>query len=107
MTTATPVPPHDIRSFVTDIPLTTSTAGHGAASVTPAFLTVTSDRVRLNGDETTLEDLPDRFADLRTEESVLPVLVSAPRGVTAQRLTDLLATLRDVPQITVTVLEPT
>ena len=84
-----------------ELPLTG--AGSGGATpgeAPPRFLQLLPEALRLNGGEIALEALP---AALEGEEG--QVLVALGPEVTAQRLTDLLAVLRGVPGLSVTVLE--
>lgn len=70
--------------------------GNGAA---PAFVQIGPGRLALNGRALTLSALPAALAGHPT------ALVSLDNGTTAQRLVDLLAALRGVPGLSVTVLE--
>lgn len=78
-------------------------AGSGSvATEPPVFLRLSPDTVDVNGEGTPLPALPDRMGALAAEGA--PVLVAMTGAVTAQRLTDLLAALRAVPGLRVTVL---
>ena len=71
----------------------------------PTFLRLGIDSVSLNGQDMTLDGLPEALNALRADnEDTLPVLVSLRDNVNAQRLTDLLVVLRPVQRISVTVL---
>ncbi len=86
-----------------EIDLAAASAGGGAAEVRPVFLRLAAERLSLNGRALSLEELPWLLAEQGAEEG-LPVLVSLDGEVTAQRLTDVLATLRGVAGLRVTVL---
>jgi len=75
-------------------------AGPGAAVAVPLrFLQLGPQDLRLNGDPLPLDALAAAL------DGAGPVLVALAPEVTAQRLTDLLAVLRDLPGLSVTVLE--
>lgn len=86
-------------------------AGSGAAlsaKARPLFLSLAEETLRLNGAEQGLETLPKVLkAERGGGDTPLPVIVALGAGVTAQRLTDLLAVLRGQPGIAVTVLGAT
>jgi biopolymer transport protein ExbD len=89
-----------------------ATGGPGAdvtARTPPAFLRLSPDALDLNGAPVTLAGLPDALAALAEgdagDAAALPVLVAPRDGVDAQRLTDLLAALRPVSGLRLTVLE--
>ena len=81
-----------------EVDLASTGAGSGAGPVSPLFLQLAPDALRLNGQPQTLATLAGALGD------GAPVLVSLAEGVTAQRLTDLLVALRAVPGLQVTVL---
>lgn len=81
-------------------------AGSAASSQKPVFVSLAADSLRLNGDTLALTDLSGALAPHRADKAPLGVLVAARADVTAQRLTDLLGALRSIPDLTVTVLEP-
>ncbi|WP_082899325.1 ExbD/TolR family protein [Sulfitobacter sp. EhC04] len=81
-------------------------AGSAASSQKPVFVSLAADSLRLNGDTLALPDLSGALAPHRADNTPLGVLVAARADVTAQRLTDLLGALRSIPDLTVTVLEP-
>lgn len=81
-------------------------AGGAAAAATasdtrPFFLRLGTDSLDLNGRDIAFDGLAEGFG----EDAAPVVLVSMVASVTAQRLTDLLVALRDVPGAQVTVLE--
>lgn len=86
-------------------------AGSGAApagDTRPVFLSLATDGLRLNGTDHPLDALPGVLAAERgATDSALPVIIALGAGVTAQRLTDLLAVLRGQPGLAVTVLGAT
>lgn len=69
----------------------------------PLFLQLGIHTLRLNGDDLTLDTLVDATALAQAEEGTV-LLVSLGRDVDAQRLTDLLVTLRKFPALQVSVL---
>ena len=77
----------------------------GAAQAKPAFLRLGADSLSLNGRDVALETLDAELTAIRTDTGLPPLLVSLRAGVTAQRLTDLLVTLRRAGGGDVTVLE--
>lgn len=83
-------------------------AGSGATPTTdtrPMFLSLAPDSLRLNGTDHPLETLAAVLAAEKGEtDTPLPVIVALGEGVTAQRLTDVLAILRGQPGLAVTVL---
>ncbi|WP_418591781.1 ExbD/TolR family protein [Ponticoccus sp. (in: a-proteobacteria)] len=86
-------------------------AGSGATPSTdarPMFLSLAPDSLRLNGTDHPLETLAAVLAAEKGEtDTPLPVIVALGEGVTAQRLTDVLAILRGQPGLAVTVLGTT
>ncbi|SFJ69663.1 ExbD/TolR family protein [Celeribacter neptunius] len=75
-------------------------SGPGAApteaQTPPIFVQLSPEQITLNARETTLETLPIRLrADRATDETVT-VILALKGAVTAQRLTDLLVTLRGI-----------
>jgi biopolymer transport protein ExbD len=70
--------------------------------VKPLFLQLGSDDLRLNGDALAMDLLAT--SALAQAEAGTVLLVSLGAGVDAQRLTDLLVALRDVPALRVSVL---
>ncbi|MEP5730423.1 MAG: biopolymer transporter ExbD [Sulfitobacter sp.] len=68
----------------------------------PLFLQLDERALRLNGDPLTLETLAG--SPLAEAEDGTSLLISLGSGVNAQRLTDLLVALRDLPALRVTVL---
>lgn len=80
-----------------EIEVSAATSGTGSASGA-AFLQLGETDIRLGGQMVTLNSLPAALEGVR-------VLVSLQSGVSSQRLVDLLAILRDVPDLTLTVLQ--
>lgn len=90
-----------------EIDLMAASAGGGTADEAPIFLTLSADRVLINGRDNPLSTLAPRIDALRGSGDEANVLVATKDDVTAQRLTDLLGALRGVSHIRVTVLEAT
>jgi len=90
-----------------EVELSAAGSASGASLDRPVFLSLGADRLRLNATDASLKDLSDALARHRSGEAPLAILVSLQRNVTAQRLTDLLAALRSLPNLNVTVLETT
>ncbi|WP_170121094.1 ExbD/TolR family protein [Allosediminivita pacifica] len=86
-----------------ELDLAAASGGGGASETRPVFLRLATERLSLNGRDLTVEELPERLGEQVGEEGV-PVLVSLNGEVTAQRLTDVLAALRGVEGLRVTVL---
>lgn len=86
-----------------------ATAGAGPASddvdARPVFIQLRADVLRLNAREITLDDLPAALDELVQAGSVRG-LISTNANVTAQRLADLLVTLRAVEGLKPEVLTP-
>lgn len=80
-------------------------SGNAASSERPVFLSLAAEALRMNGTDTALDDLSKALEAQRSGDEPLGILVSAGADVTAQRLTDLLVTLRAIPSLSVTVLE--
>ena len=84
-----------------------SAAGAGGpseATTPPLFVQLADQSMTLNGEALSLAALPAAIAVTVGEETPQPVIVSLRPDVTSQRLTDLLVVLRDLPDLTVTVL---
>jgi biopolymer transport protein ExbD len=82
-----------------------SAAGAGTAPPSnnpPLFLQLEPEQLRLNGEALTLDDMVGSSLAQAEEGTIL--LVSLGAQVDAQRLTDLLVTLRSLPKLRVTVL---
>ncbi|QFT60901.1 biopolymer transport protein ExbD (plasmid) [Sulfitobacter sp. THAF37] len=82
-----------------------SAANAGAApppDAPPLFLQLGADDLRLNGDLVALEELA--LSPLSEASEGTTLLVSLGAGVDAQRLTDLLVVLRQLPTLRVSVL---
>ncbi|QYK43404.1 MAG: biopolymer transporter ExbD [Paracoccaceae bacterium] len=83
-----------------DLPLTAAAGGAAAAGETPVFL-------RLTGDTITLDTAPVDLAGLAgvmAARMPAPVILAPAPEVTAQRLVDVLAALREVPDLTLRVI---
>ena len=95
-----------------EIRLDTGTGGPAApapAATPPLFLQLDADTIRLNAQEVSLEDLPDRLTAEAPDdtETTSRTLIVAPSGddLTSQRLIDLLVVLRQQPGFDIRVLE--
>lgn len=88
-----------------EVELASAGTGQGASSGKPVFVSLAADSLRLNGSDAFLTELPETLLAYRSGNDPLGVLIAAQTDVTAQRLTDLLAVLRSVPNLNVTVLE--
>lgn len=87
-----------------EVELAAANAGGATGAEPPVFVSLAEDTLRLNGTQLSLADLPGALDPFRSGSEPLAVLISAGNDVTAQRLTDLLAVLRQVPRLTATVL---
>ena len=87
-----------------EVELTAAGGGAAPSDVRPLFLQLGEDTLGLNGQTLALSDLPQTLLDQKTDSSKLPVIIALRSGVSSQRLTDLLVTLRNVPGISATVL---
>jgi biopolymer transport protein ExbD len=90
-----------------EVDLVAGGSGSGTTAlsgVTPVFVSLAPESLRLNGAEQPLAGLAEALAAQQEGESPLPVLVALSDGVSAQRLTDLLAALRGRPGLAITVL---
>lgn len=90
-----------------EVDLASAGSGGTTQSTKPVFLTLEPEMLRLNGSEAGFEGLGALMDSHRPDDEALPVLISVRENVTSQRLTDLLAVLRQIPRLTVTVLEAT
>lgn len=93
-----------------EVELAAGGAGGGVAEngAKPVFLSLGPDSLRVNGTDHDLAALAEAVAAFKTNDvAPLSVLVAMRGPVTAQRLTDLLAALRPVAGVRVTVLETT
>ncbi len=88
-----------------EVELASAGAGQGTAPDKPVFVSLAAQTLRLNGAGATLPELPTALQEHRPASGPLSVLIAAQADVTAQRLTDLLAALRSIPDLSVTVLE--
>ncbi len=92
-----------------EVELAAGGGGTGATSATaPVFLRLEMDRLSLNGTQRDMTALADALKPhLSRTAGELPVVVALQADVTAQRLTDLLVTIRTIPGLNITVLEAT
>lgn len=90
-----------------EVELAAAGSGGGDRPDTTVFLSLTPDSLQLNGNTSNLNALPDALAQHRTGDAPLTVLIAMKGAVTAQRLTDALASLRGIKGLRVTVLEST
>lgn len=86
-----------------EVELSAAGAGTAVHDAQPVFLKLNAQTLSVNGTQVSLDALAARLSARETGEA-LPVLVSLGTGVTAQRLTDLLGVLRQVPDVRATVL---
>lgn len=87
-----------------EVDLTAGGPGGAASDTRPLFLQLEPDRLRLNGEDLTLDALPGALRGRLAGADKLPLLVSLGGTVSAQRLTDLLVVLRRLPEVRATVL---
>ena len=88
-----------------EVEFASAAPGSAATGAQPVFVTLSAGSLGLNGVAANMDDLPQALAGHRNGDAPLTVLVAARQDVTAQRLSDLLVTLRALPAIRVTVLE--
>ncbi|MGP6087524.1 biopolymer transporter ExbD [Antarctobacter jejuensis] len=90
-----------------EVELTAGGAGTGAFPASPpVFLRLEETGLTLNGTPHELTGLPRALGEHRPAGSgALPVIVALQEDVTAQRLTDLLVTVRAIQGLSITVLE--
>lgn len=86
-----------------EVELTAGSSGAASSSTEkqPLFLRLLANKVSLNGVVLPIESLPSR---LEAEVRPALVLISLAEDTTAQMLTDVLATLKDVPDVSLVVL---
>ncbi len=89
-------------SKYTELPLTAAVAGGALGAAPPLFLQVSPTQVSLNGD--LLDEQALAGSALATAQPGTTLLLSLRGGVDAQRLTDVLMALRQLPHLRVTVL---
>lgn len=90
-------------SKFSEVELSAAGSGTGSTADTkPIFLQLEIDEVRLNGESVSLENLATSQLGQAEDGAVLLVALGA--DVTAQRLTDLLVSLRGLPALRVTVM---
>ena len=80
----------------------TGTSRGGSTDTTRLFLQVSPQKLNLNGAPVEMTALRDRVSSSAAEATV--VLISLAQTASAQRLVDVLATLRDLPNIDVLVI---
>lgn len=85
-------------SKFSELELTQAGSGGAAAEDKPWFLELSNEQLRLNGNPTKIEDVAGTVG-------TGVILVSLENETTSQRLIDLLAALRGIPDVKVTVLE--
>ena len=78
--------------------------GDGRSDVKRSFLQLGEETLRVNGQDVALGMLPNRFADMSSEDESRQVIVSLGDDVTAQRLTDVLVILRGIDGLGISVL---
>ncbi|SNR73528.1 biopolymer transporter ExbD [Puniceibacterium sediminis] len=88
-----------------EVPLSSARTGATLASGDRLFLRLAPDTLSLNGVAMDIARLPAAITE-RTGTGAPPVIVSSAPAVSAQRLTDLLVTLRSIPGAAVNVLSP-
>ncbi|MFX0541831.1 ExbD/TolR family protein [Roseovarius sp. S4756] len=92
-------------SKFSEVELSAATGGAAQESgQPPLFLQLRSDDLTLNGEALPLEALAETLRARPAADEAQPLLIALGDGVTAQRLTDLLVTLRGIPGISPTVL---
>jgi biopolymer transport protein ExbD len=87
-----------------EVDLATAGQGQAVSEVRPIFLQLRAEELRINARAVPLDGLGAAIAPLA--EGATHVLISTDAGVSAQRLTDLLVTLRALPGLSVQVLVP-
>ena len=83
-----------------DLPLTTATGGVAVASEAPLFLRLTEETLMLDTEAVDLASLPTVLA----ARAPVRVVLAPSTEVSSQRLVDVLALLRDLPDITLRVI---
>ncbi len=89
-------------SKYTELPLTAAVAGGALGAAPPLFLQVSPTQVSLNGD--LLDEQALAGSALAKAQPGTTLLLSLRGGVDAQRLTDVLMALQQLPHLRVTVL---
>lgn len=87
-----------------EIELMNAAAGQVTSQAPPLFLRLSSDGLSLNGRAVGIEDLPAAVTELAAQDTPPVVLINPVGDVSSQHLVDLLARLRQVPQLSVRVL---
>lgn len=87
-----------------EVELAAAGSGQVSSTTAPAFLSLKPESISVNGVVTDIQGIGPALNAFRTEGSDLTLLISLKTGVTAQRLTDVLATLRPLPSLRVMVL---
>ena len=91
-------------SKFSEVEIAAAARGAGAGGDRPPlFLQLGAEDILLNGDTVALDALPEALGT-ETADSPRVLLVALRTGVTAQRLTDLLVTLRGIENVTPTVM---
>lgn len=85
-----------------ELPFSAGTSGSGSGEV-PIFLRLSDGDLSINGTPVTLKELPQQLQQLAPEGG--PVIVALAGAVNAQSLVDVLAVMRRVPDIDVTVID--
>lgn len=93
-------------SRFSEVPLPLGGAGTitAEASTPPLFLQVGEDAISLNGRDMALDGLAEAIA--ADGDAPQPVIVSVKADTSAQRLTDVLVALQEVPNLSLNVLVP-
>ncbi|MCA0043960.1 ExbD/TolR family protein [Celeribacter litoreus] len=79
-------------------------SGQGASEAPPIFVQLSSDSVRLNTRDASLETLPVLLRADRAHGSDVTLIVALKGSVTSQRLTDFLVAIREVEGVTPVIL---
>ncbi len=92
-------------SKFSEVELAAASAGAaGTSDVQRSFLQLGEDTLSLNGEDIAPEALADRFGQTAPDAEAISVIISMQDGVTAQRLTDILAVLRGIDRLKINVL---
>lgn len=86
-----------------ELPFSAGTGGAGSSDEIPVFIRLGDGALSLNGSEIIPEDIPNVLSGLKPEGG--PVIVSLTGEANAQALVDVLAILRRVPNVDVTVID--
>lgn len=88
-----------------DIDLAVATSGASTSNAPPLLLKLSHDRLRLNGKDVSLSDLPSAISSFVDDDTKRLVLISLGPQVDAQQLVDLLVVMGKQTQFDVLVLE--